>query len=176
MFEKLKKNIAHFIVKRKYLKQNANTICYNEFLTNSHNILLIMPKNEKEFFNAFDILRYYQVHKKNITLFLPEHKYNSVPEKEKYKYISYSLFQITRLNLPNKSLRNKLKNIEIDAVIDLNRSEEIFFSTVTNIVKSKMRVGFKRDLMDIYYNLVIDQKQDDPELAFKGFLATLQMF
>jgi|BarGraIncu00222A_1022003.scaffolds.fasta_scaffold07352_2 hypothetical protein len=176
MFEELKKYFAHLIVRKKYLKKNASAICYNGFLTNSHNILIIMPKQDKDFFFALDILRYYQIHKKNITLFLPEHKYNAVPEKEKYKYISYSLYQITQLNLPNKNIRKKLKDIEFDAVIDLNRVEDIFFSAVANLVKSKMRVGFKRGLMDNYYNLVIDQKQDDPEIAFRGFLAFIQMF
>ena len=66
--------------------------------------------------------------------------------------------------------------MEFDAVIDLNRVEDIFFSAVTNLVKSKMRVGFKRGLMDNNYNLVIDQKQEDPEIAFRGFLASIQMF
>jgi hypothetical protein len=176
MFEELKIRLAHFIVKKKYLNKNTGTICYNGFLTNSHNILIIMPKQDKDFIYALDILRYYQIHKKNITLFLPEHKYNPIPEKEKFKFISYSIYQITRLNLPNKNLIKRLKEKEFDAVIDLNRFEEIFFSAVTNIVKSTMRVGFKRDLMNDYYNLVIDQKQDDPEIAFRGFLAFIQMF
>jgi hypothetical protein len=176
MFEKLKKRIAYFIVRRKYLSKNTHTIYYNGILTNSHNILIIMPKQDKDFYYALDILRYYQIHKKNITLFLPEHKYNPVPEKEKFKFISYSLYQITRFNLPDKNLISRLKDRQFDAVIDLNRFEEIFFSAVANIVKSTMRVGFKRDSLDDYYNLVIDLKQNDPELAFRGFLASLQMF
>lgn len=176
MLEKFKLHLAHFIIKKKYIKKVTDAICFTGFLTKSHNLLIIMPKEDKDFFYALDILRYYQIHKKNITLFLPEHKYNPIPEKEKFKFISYSLIQITRLNLPNSDLIKRLKEKEFDVVIDLNRREEIFFSAVANIVKSTIRVGFKRDVMNDYYNLVIDQKPEDPEVAFRVFLTSLQMF
>jgi hypothetical protein len=176
MLEKLKKRLAHFIIKKKYLKKVTEAICFNGFITKSHNLLIIMPKEDKDFFYALDILRYYQIHKKNITLFLQEHKYNPIPEKEKFKFISYSLIQINRLNLPNSDLIKRLKEKDYDAVIDLNRTEELFFCAIANIVKSTIRVGFKRGVMNDYYNLVIDQKQEDPEVAFRGFLTAIQMF
>lgn len=89
MLEEIKKHIAHFIIKNKYLNKNAGPIHFNGFLTNSHNLLIIMPKQDKDFIYALDILRYFQIHKKNITLFLPEHKYNPVPEKK-----SLNIFRI----------------------------------------------------------------------------------
>ncbi len=176
MFEELKRKYAHFIIRRKYLKKNEHSISYIRVLSDASDFFIIMPKAEIDFIHALDIIRYYQIHKKIITLFLPKHKYNLIPDKGKYKFIPYDLLQINQINLPNSELKLRLKPKEFDVVMDLNRSEEVFFSAVANIVKSKVRVSFKKENSENYYNLLINDKQTNSEAAYRNFMNYLKMF
>jgi len=107
---------------------------------------------------------------------LPEHKYNLIPDKEKFRFISFLPHQISRFYLPEKNLVLRLNAKEYDVVIDLNRTENIFFSAIANIVKSKIRVSFVKEFSENYYNLQIINKKNDSEASYKGFLSYLRMF
>lgn len=176
MFEKLKKKIAHYLVKRKYQRKNTPQMVFTNIITDSHDLFIIMPKDDKDFFHSIDILKYYQIHKKIITLFLPEYKYNLIPDKEKFKFISYHPNQISRFNLPDKNLVSRLAPKVFDVVIDLNRTENVFFSAISNIVQSKIRVSFKKEFSDRYYSMEIIDKQSESELSYRNFLSYLKMF
>jgi hypothetical protein len=176
MFEGLKRKIAHYLVRRKYLRKNIQQLVFTNIISDSHDLFIVMPKEDKDFFHSLDILKYYQIHKKIITLFLPEYKYSLIPEKEKFKFISYHPHQITRFNLPDKNLVGRLTRKEFDIVIDLNRKENVFFSAISNIVQSKIRVSFEKELSGRYYTMQITDKQSDPELSYRSFLSYLKMF
>ncbi len=176
MFESLKKKYAHFVIRKKYLNKDVKQINYNSILSEATDFFFIMPKEDNDFYHSLDILRYFLIHKKIITLFLPEHKYNLIPEKEKYKFISYMPEQINRFFLPTLTLREGLQSREFDAVIDLNRAEDIFFSAIANTVRSKVRIAFSRHTLSNYYNLLITDKNPDGELAYRSFLTYLKMF
>lgn len=176
MFEGLKRKIAHYIVRRKYLRKNIQQLVFTNIISDSHDLFIVMPKEDKDFFHSLDILKYYQIHKKVITLFLPEYKYNLIPDKEKYKFISYYPLQISRFNLPDKNLVGRLTGKEFDIVIDLNRRDDLFFSAISNIVQSKIRVSFEKELSGRYYTMQITDKQSDPELSYRSFLSYLKMF
>jgi hypothetical protein len=176
MFENLKKKYAHFYTKRVFLKKNLPAINYNKILSSSSDYLVIMPVEDNDFYHCLDILKYYLIHKKIITLFLPEYKYSLIPEKEKYKFLSFLPEHLNKFRLPKAILINRLKSKEYDVVIDLNRSSDIFFSTVANIVNSKVRVGFTRDSFENYYSLLISDKSANSENAYQNFLNYLRMF
>lgn len=176
MFERLKKKIAHFFIRRRYLKKNTQQLSFANIISGSHDFFIVMPKDDKDFYHSLDILKYFQIHRKVITLFLPENKYNLVPEKEKYKFISYVPEQLSKLNLPDKNLTSRLSTKEFDIVLDLNRGEDAFFSAVSNIVQSKLRVSFEKEFSDKYYTMQIRSKQDYPELSYRNFLSYLKMF
>ena len=176
MFEGIKRKIGHFVVKRKYLRKNIEQLAYNSVISNAKDFFFIMPGFDKDFYHTLEIIKYYQNQKKVITLFLPEHKYNLIPDKEKYKFISFLPHQVSRFHLPEKSLVARLNTKEFDVVIDLNRFEDIFFSAISNIVKSKIRISFVKELSENYYNLQIVDKQGDSEPSYKSFLNYLQMF
>ncbi len=176
MFEGLKKKIAHFIIKKKYLRKNSREFSFNNVISNANDLFFVMPKDDKDFFSSLEILKYYQIHKKVITLFLSEHKYSLVSEREKFKHIAYHLNQITKLNLPDKNLVSSLNQKEFDVVVDLNRSEDVFFSAISNVVKSKIRVSFEKEYSGEYYNMQIADKNTNPEVAYRSFLNYLRMF
>lgn len=176
MFEGLKRKIGRFVLKRKYLHKNIEQLVYNNVISSAKDFFFVMPNLDNDFYHTLEILKYYQKQNKVITLFLPEHKYNLIPDKEKYKFISFLPHQVSRFFLPEKNLVARLNAKEFDVVIDLNRSENIFFSAISNIVKSKIRISFVKEFSENYYNLQIVDKQGDSETAYRSFLNYLQMF
>lgn len=176
MFENLKQKYAHFVVRRKYLRKGSASLSYNKILSDAIDFFIIMPAKDNDFYHSLDLLKYYLIHKKVITIFLPAHKYNLIPEKEKYKFVSFLPEHINRVYLPGKNLIGNLSAKEYDVVIDLNRSTNIFYSAVANIVKSKVRVGFRKNKSEGYYNLVICGKNEESEAAYRSFLSYLKMF
>ncbi len=176
MFESLKQKYARFIIHRKFLRREITSVSYNKILSDAIDFFIIMPARDDDFYHSMDLLKYYLIHKKVITLFLPVYKYNLIPEKEKYKFVSFLPEHINRVYLPTKNMIASLSTREYDAVIDLNRSPNIFFSAVANIVKSKVRVSFSKDKCEEYYNLIIKDKNQEPEVAYRSFLSNLKMF
>ena len=78
--------------------------------------------------------------------------------------------------MPNKNLVNRLRRKEFDVVIDLNRGEDVFYSAITNVVGSKIRVSFEKEYSGEYYNIQIADKKTDPEVVYRSFLNYLKMF
>ena len=99
-----------------------------------------------------------------------------MPEKEKFRFISFNPDQVTKFNLPGKRIIEYLDGMEFDVAIDLNRREDVLFSAVTNIAKSKLKVSFAKEFSESYYNLQITDKQASSEASYRSFLNYLQMF
>ena len=176
MFEGLKRKIAHYLIRKKYLRKNVQQEVFTNIISNSRDLLFVMPRDDKDFSHSLEILKYYQIHKKVITVFLPDYKYSLVPDKEKYKIISYVPVQVTKFNLPDKILRNILSGKEYDVVLDLNRGEDVFSSAVSNLVKSRIRISFEKELSGSYYTMQIRDKSTNPEISYRNLLTYLKMF
>ena len=176
MFGKLKLKLAHFIMHRKYLKKNLQPIVFNKAISDAVDFLILMPEDDKDFYYCQEVIKYLLIHRKQIVLFAPEPKINLVPDKEKYKFISFSALQRTKLNLPDPLLVQKLKNETFDVVMDLNRTENIFYSAAANIVDSKLRVSFSKPGSEGYYNFQFANTKEEPEVTYRNLLNFLQMF
>lgn len=176
MFENLKLKLARIIVSRKYLKKNLEPIVFNNIISGAQDFFIIMPESDTDFYHSLDLLKYLFIHRKSITLFLPEHKYSLIPEKEKYKFIAFGPLQKSKLFLPVPELSDKLKSKTFDVVIDLNRQENIFFSAAANIVESKLRISFTKENSEAYYNFQFADSRNNPEVAYRNLLNFLQLF
>lgn len=176
MFEGIKKKISHFIVKQKYIKKHVHPLPYTNVISNAHSFFVVMPEQDEDFSSSFEVLKYLTANKKSITLFLRDHKYSLIPEKEKFRFITFGQDQVGRLNLPGKKIVENLNGKEFDVAIDLNRREDVLYSAVTNIARSNLKVSFAKEFSESYYNLQITDKQTDSEASYKSFLNYLQMF
>ena len=176
MFENLKRKIGHFVTRKKYLQKTSEQISYNKVVSNAREFFIIMPTSDADFNGCLEIIKYFLIHKKTITIFIPEHKNGYIPEKEKFKFISYLHYQETRFHLPEKKLIQRLQPKAFDVVIDLNRFENVFCSAVTNIVKSKVIISFSKNASELYYNLQIVDNNTNPEASYRNFLNYLRMF
>ena len=130
MLEKVKRQISKYLVAKNFFKRTRQIINFNAFMSNSIDFLFLMPLDDADFRQCFDLIKYFIIHKKNVTIFLPEHKYNLIPQKEKYKIVTYNIHEITRFSLPSASLIENLKRKSFDVVIDLNRSEDTLYAAI----------------------------------------------
>jgi ADP-heptose:LPS heptosyltransferase len=90
--------------------------------------------------------------------------------------VEIGITEINKLDLPNHKLINKLVELKFDGVIDLNRTDNLFYSYVTNLVTAKLRIGFAKKGADYFYNFQIAQNEFDSEKSYNNFLNCLKMF
>ncbi len=176
MIEELKRKIAHYLIRKKYLRKSEESIAFKSIIRDAKEILLIMPGNDADFIEALESVKYFQNHKKTISIFIAEAKHSTLQLTSSVKLISYLPLQITRFFLPDKMLLARLKDKKYDVVIDLNLKENTFFSCVANVVNSKIRIGFRKNRSEDYYNIIYDSKQNEPLLVYKKLIEHLAMF
>ena len=135
-----------------------------------------MPEDDKDFYHSFELLHYLIIHKKIVTLFIPEYKYNLIPEKDKFRSVTFTALDKNKLNLPSANLVERIQNKNYDVVMDLNRKGIVFFIAVSNIVNSKLRFSFNNEENEGYYNFLFNDNANNSEISFRNLLNFLQMF
>ncbi|MEE9432225.1 MAG: hypothetical protein V3V16_14340 [Melioribacteraceae bacterium] len=149
---------------------------FNHFITDAFDYLIILPSNEMDFSNSFDVAKYFSIHKKNVTLFIPDLKRNLVNLTNRYNIIDYNLNDVSKLGLPNKDYITELNKHSFDVLIDLEREENIFISAITGLVKAKFKVGFKKNEIDNLYNFQVINSKLNSEISYRNLLNSLKMF
>ncbi len=176
MFESIKKKLAEYVVRKNIANVETIHQPFNQVLSKSISFLVIMPDNDEDFYHSMNIIRYLEIHKKNVTIFAKDHKINLIPDKHKLRFIENNISDITRLGLPSKAMREKLSKLEYQVIMDLNRQENLFSSMVANLIRSRVRVGFSKPGADKYYNFHFAFDEPLAEISYKNFLNCLQMF
>jgi len=176
MFNNLKTKLAHFAIKRKYLKKESGLITFNDFIQSTNKYLVLMPERESDFFGCFDIISYFRINQKKVTIFLSAKRRNLIPKLNKYEFILYDEGDISKLGLPNAQYAKILRNNVFDVAVDLNRETNLLCSAVTNMVGAKYRLGFTKENSDKYYNLQLVNNKINSEISYRNLLNSLQMF
>jgi hypothetical protein len=176
MIEKLKKIVALYLLKKKYLKRIDNNTNKKNFFRNSDSFLIILPENDEDYNNSLDIAKYLAIHKKNVSLLLPDYKYSLVDRNLNYNLITYGLNSKTRMNLPAKSLTGRLENKKYDVIMDLNRKEDVFFTGVSLVPQTNIRIGVNKDKTNSFYNVRFNISENNSEISYRNLLNSLSMF
>ena len=176
MLDFIKKNIADVVVSNSLKHMPADTISFRDIIKNSYRFLILMPENESHFHHSFSVLHFFDSLKKDYVVFTHDFRVSLLPIKFRRFAVNYGMHDISKLNLPSHSLRDKLNLMEFSLVLDLNKDESLFYSLIANIVKSEIRVGFKKNGSDKYYNMQFDNSEQDPEIFYKNLVNCLQMF
>ncbi len=176
MLDLIKKNIAGVVVNKALKHKQAEGISFTDVVKNSYRFLILMPENESHFHHSFSILQFFDSLKKDFSVFTHDFRVSLLPIKFRRFAINYGVTDISKLNLPSHSLKEKLNGMEFSMVLDLNKDENLFNSLIANIVKSQIRMGFKKNDSDIYYNLQFESAEEDPDIFYKNLLNCLQMF
>jgi ADP-heptose:LPS heptosyltransferase len=135
-----------------------------------------MPANESDFRNSFTVLDFLDSQNKTLTIFTNDFRVALLPVKFRNKSFSFSLIEISKLKLPTHDLIAKLKKLRFDAVLDLNREENLFSSFVSNIVDSKIRIGMEKKKSVNYYNLIFSDNNFESNIFYSNLLNCLKMF
>lgn len=176
MLNFIKKNIADVVVGKSLKNKQTESVAFKDIVKNSYRFLILMPENESHFHHSFSVLNFFDSLKKDFSVFTHDFRVSLLPIKFRRYAINYGMDDISKLNLPSHNLRNKLSDMEFSMVLDLNKDDCLFSSLIANIVKSEVRVGFKKNNSDIYYNLQFYNEEEDPEIFYKNLLNCLQMF
>jgi len=176
MLDEYKNKMGYYILKKKMLKHYESPYSFKDFIENSIDYILILPLNELDYNNSFDVAKYLKIHKKNVTLFLPEHKVNNINLSSNYQHISYALDDITKFGLPSKPYIQKLTNYNFDVLIDLDREDNLFLAAATSIISAKFKVGFKKQNLENLHNFQLINTKINSEISYRNLLNSLKMF
>jgi len=157
-------------------KKIDDSYSFKDFIEKSYSYLIILPLNDLDFANSFDVAKYFRIHKKDVTLFLPEHKVNLGNITNHYKYMSYGLEDISKFGLPTKSYIQKLNEHKFDVLIDLERENNLFLTAIISLINSKFKVGFKKPDIENLYNFQLVNNKINSEISYRNLLNSLKMF
>lgn len=176
MIDFVKEKLAGLIVGNKYKPEQYTTRSFKDFFKKSFTFLVIMPDNDTDFHYAIEVLKGLTQNKKHITVFTQEFRANLVPMRYRPQVVEYTEKDVGRFYIPSRKLLEKLSSLRFNAILDLNRKENIFCSVITSMVNAPIKAGFQKNNADRYYNLQIINRQDNPELSYKNYLNCLEMF
>ncbi len=168
--------IANYIVNKNLRHKADQKQSFSDLLKRSFTFLVVMPEEEKDFNNCKQVLKFLDENGKHITIFSLDFRRNLVLQKYRPATIEYGLIDYSKFKLPSKRLIDELTRKEFNVVIDLNRRENLFCSYASNLVKSPLRIGFRKNNSDRYYNIQIADSADNPEISYRNFINCLQMF
>lgn len=173
MIEELKINIAHLLIRMRFFTPWRSVIRFDNAVKFANKVLIILPSNQTDFENSLQVVRYFQIHKKEITLFIQDTIDWYIPQKELYTYFTFTEKSKTFFYLPNTTLKRRTKEKQYDIVIDLNRHENVFSNAVTCLLNSNIKIGFARRKPLNYYNILINDKEQNSEAAYRVLIKYL---
>jgi len=175
-FDLIKNKIALSLAEKKLKNRQDVYRPAAEFFKKTFTFLVFMPENENDFHHSFHVLRFLDSQRKHSTIFTNDFRVNLLPQPFRARSINFSLEDRTKFNMPSQKLITRLNEISVNAVLDLNREENLFFSYSANMVNAFYRIGFKKQDSDKFYNIQIGAGSGPPEISYKNFLNCLQMF
>lgn len=176
MIDAIKNNVSRFLITRKLKAIVLSELDFSEALKRSGSFLILMPEDEKDFRASFLVLDHLEHLNKSINILTRDYRISLMPAKYRNKAMEVGVADLNKLDLPNHKLIDKLSEMRFDAVMDLNRKDEILYSYVSNLVNAKLRIGFSKKGADKYYNLQIANNEVDAEKSYSNFLNCLKMF
>ena len=176
MIEFLKEKTAKFLVNQKLRHHKTEEISFTTAFRRSFSFLVVLPDNEKDFHASISVLRFLDDHKKSFKVLTRDYRVSLLPQIYRTRVIEVGISELTKLDLPNHKLTEKLTGMRYDAILDLNRAESLFAIYLLQAVPSKVRIGFKRKGSDKYYNLQIVNNEEKAENSYNNYLNCLKMF
>ena len=152
MFESIKQKLAVNFIKRKYISHHGKPVRFTSFAETALDFLVIMPEVDEDFKNSFLVSTFLLSKRKSVTMFISEHRYSIIPERERFRVLSFGPQQVTKMFLPDDALRNKLAQKKFDVVLNLNRVNNVFLNSIPFIVDTNYRVGFKKGEFSDFLN------------------------
>lgn len=176
MIEKLKGKIGQLFVKKNLKEVKHQVQSFRNFFKKSFSFLILMPEDETDFNYSVEVIRFLEANKKHFHILTYDYRVSLLPLKIRPQVIEHGIDDLNKFKLPSKKFMDKLSELDINAVLDLNRKPNLFYSYAANLVNAPLRIGFSKEDADAYYNIQIINKEENPEISYKNFLNCLSMF
>ena len=176
MFEKVKKSIAAFVIKRRYLRKDTKPVNFNNFFNNAKSILVIFPENQEHIKEALNVFSFINTPSRKILIVVSDVNRSRLNLGVANKIISYTMEQKSFLKLPNSSLLNNICETRFDVVIDLNLDENMFTSMISAAADAVYKVGFSDQKLENLFNFQLGRNKIDSNINYKNLVDSLQMF
>ncbi len=176
MIGTIKEQAAKFIINRKLKEHKFGELDFSKIFKRSYSFLIFMPKDEKDFFHAVEVLNFLKESKKNVTAMTDDFRVSLLPSPYKVSAVEHGINDKTKLELPAKKFLNRLKKMQFDVVIDTNRQEVLYYNFIANFINPPVRIGFSGKNADKYFNLQIVNNKSEPEVSYQNLLNCLKMF
>jgi hypothetical protein len=176
MIEFIKEKAAKFLINKKVKHNTTEEISFSTAFKRSFSFLVVLPDDEKDFHASLHVLRFLDEHKKSFQVVTRDYRVSLLPQIYRTRVIEVGIGELTKFDLPNHKLTDKLESMRYDSIIDLNRTENLFAIYILQVIPSKVRIGFKRKGSDKYYNLQIANNEEKAENSYNNFLNCLKMF
>jgi hypothetical protein len=176
MLDFIKNKIAEKVVDKQLKAHHFEPHTFTDFFGRAFTFFIVMPDDDRDFNYSLSILSFLAEYKKSAVVMTKDFKVSLLPQKFRGRAVEYSERDITKLKLPSKKFADKLSEMQFNVSIDLNRSENLFYSISSNLVKAPLKIGFAKPDSDKFYNLQILNHEDNPEISYENFLNCLKMF
>ncbi|HCY75247.1 MAG TPA: hypothetical protein DHV28_04955 [Ignavibacteriales bacterium] len=176
MIELIKDNISRFLISRQLKNLVLNEQDFSETLRRSGSFLILMPEDEKDFRASYVVLDHLEHLNKSIKIITRDYRISLLPAKFRSKATEFGIADLNRLDLPSAKFIKKLSDMKFDGVIDLNRKDDLFYSYVSNLVNTRIRIGFAKKGADKFYNFQIANNDIESDKSYSNFLNCLKMF
>ena len=176
MIEYIKAKLAASVVNKTLKSKSVPNRSFKNILRDCSSFFVIMPETEQDFQKGKRVISFLEEHHKIISILTLDFRRNEFLQSHFRDIVEYGLVDYSKLNLPSSRLSEILKSKVFDAVIDLNREENIFCSFAANLVQSDLIIGFTKNNSDKFYTIQINDNEDNPEISYNNFINCLQMF
>lgn len=175
MISWLAKIYSYFLLKKSSEKRSKKRLM-NNFFKNAKSFFVIMPRERYDFVFSQSIVRNLVEAGKSVTVLVLKDSEELVRQAKKVTVETYTDDDISFLKLPKLPLRQRLRILVFDVVLDLNRKEDLFSSICANTVNSITVISFAKDDSDKFYNIQFHSDEVNSEVSYKDFFQSLQMF
>ena len=176
MLDLIKDKIAHTVVDWKLKDKQNKDQTFTEFFKRAFKFLILMPQNDADFAHSMQVLYFLEDNKKHASALTYDFRVSLMPLRFRNRVIEHTLADVNVLKLPSTKIISKLNGMMFQVVLDLNRSDNLFYSYISSVVEVPIRVGFVKPNSDLYYNVQIKDKETEAEISYKNFLECLKIF
>ena len=172
---KVKQKAAEIFVTLKFKKGGFDNQSFSSALMNSSSFLILMPEDAKDFQYAVIILDYLEELKKDYSILTFDYRVSLLPVRFRKNALGHGMKDINKIELPSKRLTLNLIKKNYDALLDLNRKEQLFYTYISGMVSAAVSIGFAKDFADKVYNIQIANSETNPKISYENLLNCLKM-
>ena len=171
----IKQKAAKIVVNLKLKKGDFDNQSFSSAFKSSNSFLVLMPVDNKDFQYAVNILDYLEELKKDYSILTFDYRVSLLPLRFRERALGHGIKDINKIDLPSRRLISNLTKKKYDALLDLNRKEQLFYTYVSGIVSASVSIGFAKSFADKVYNIQIANSETIPKISYENLLNCLKM-